>query len=297
MGLWATTHSCLSDLTASKYVDNFELIVVSNGGDISREEAEIIRHLENLKEFKHIHEDAALTPPAARTRGVVESSGEILCFLDNHCLVKPQYFDRFSLDFGKGMDMVHSSTCFHESDGVHYQYRLKLDYNFWAESVKTAKDDRPYMIAAGGHGGFAVRRSVWDAVGGYGPDDLFIGYGGEELVFDLKLWRMGYKVHLDPKAIHYHYAGHRGYDRHFTDDYYTNLLVCANVIGGEKWFYKVFDSFISKVHMRLKPKKHWFDILEEAYVRSAEYAQHLDNSCTQSLDDVLRWFRLNGVRA
>jgi GT2 family glycosyltransferase len=173
---------------------------------------------------------------------------------------------------------------------------LKLDYNFWGETLKHPKDDfKPYMIGAGGHGGFAITRSLWDAVGGYGPANLFFGYGGEEMVFDLKLWRMGHKVFIDPKVIHYHYPGGRGYSRHHTDEYYANLLASAHVIGGEKWLYKVFDSFITRNHFRLKPKKHWYDILEEAYFRSAEYAQELDAQSVMTLDEVLEWFRFNGV--
>lgn len=297
LGLWATAHSIFGELSNSRHVKSYELVIVSNGGKLSGEDRISIGELKRLGNVKHVHRGEALTPPVARSLGVAESEGEHLFFFDNHCVVHPTYFDRSVLNFEqRDIDMLHSTTVFHEGDGKHYHYNTRLDYNFWGESRKHPQDElRPYMIGLGGHGGFAVKRSVWDAVGGYGPDNLLVGYGGEEPIFDLKLWRMGYKVWIDARVIHYHYPGHRGYPRHYTDEYYANCLVAAHVIGGEKWLYKVFDSFTTKQHVRLRPKMEWYDILKTAYHRSAEYAHEVDAMSVKTLDEVLEWFRLNGV--
>jgi GT2 family glycosyltransferase len=295
LGLWATLHSCEEELRSSKH--SYEYVVVTNGGSLDVTEKQLIRNMEMTGKIRHLHYDTALTPPVARQRGAEIASGEKLFFFDNHCLVGKQYFDRAVAYLNQnGVDMLHSTTVFNAGDGCHYHYKLRLAYNFWAEGTKCALEDlRAYRIAAAGHGGFAIHKSVWDAVDGYGPDHLFDGYGGEEMAFDLKLWRYGYSVWLDPKMVHYHFAGNRGYSRHFSDDYYTNLLVSANVIGGEKWLYKVFESFISKPHIRINAKKHMWDILETAYNRSAQYAREVDDRSTKSLDEVLQYFRLNQV--
>jgi hypothetical protein len=298
LGLWATIHSCDIDLAKSKLSYNY--VIVTNGEKLSADSKGTLRQLEKSGLLlKHIHHEQPLTPPAARQVGSEVADGELLFFFDNHCLVAPGYFDRAKAVFERmpAVDMLHSTTCFYSNDGLHYHYKLKLDYNFWAESSKIAQDEvRPYRIAAGGHGGFAIRKSVWDEVGGYGPDNLFDGYGGEELAFDLKLWLLGKEVYLDPKMIHYHYTGFRGYSRHYTDDYYRNLLASAHVVGGEKWLYRVFESFIKPgQHLRIGPKKNMYDLLIEAYERSAEYAHELRSKSVRSLDELLLKFRLESV--
>ena len=299
LGLWATIHSCESNLMRSGLDYNF--VVVTNGE--KKLPQDTYATVEQLKKtgrlLSHIHSEEPITPPVARQRGASAADGELLFFFDNHCLLEKQYFERAVMDYEKhGYGLLHSATVFHTGDGVHYHYRLTLDNNFWASSIKYLDNEYlPYQCAAGGHGGIVVPKKVWDDVGGYGPESLFKGYGGEELIFDLKLWMYGYKVMLDPRLIHYHYAGTRGYSRHFTDDYYVNLMVSAHVIGGEKWLYKVFHSFCdpTKSHLRLSgsSQRPWYDLLIEAYERSAQYAHEVAVRRDKDLDTLLAWFRAN----
>lgn len=296
LGLWATVHSCEDNFKGSELSYNF--VIVTNGEEVSVESRSVLRNLESSgKLLKHIHSDEPLTPPAARQLGVAAADGEILAFLDNHCLVGAKYFERAVLVMRNSpIDVLHSTTCFYTNDGLHYHYKLKLDYNFWAESAKFPQSEyKPYPIAAGGHGGFFVRRSSWDSIGGYGPDSLFKGYGGEELIFDLKAWLTGHTVYIDPKVIHYHYTGARGYDRHYTDEYYQNLLVSANVIGGEEWMYRVYKSFAGPGHLRLRPKKNMYDIMIDAYDTSAEYAKQLESRRVCDFNELLRTFQQKQV--
>lgn len=298
LGLWATIHSCDEELRHGNV--DYEYVIVSNGEALENEAKQCLYYLEKTgKLAKHFHSDEPLTPPTARQRGVENSTGELLCFFDNHCLLGRDYFDRALADFnhyGADMDMLHSTTCFYTSDEFHYHYKLKLDYNFWAESAKLPEISyKPYRIAAGGHGGFFVRRSVWDEVGGYGPEDLFIGYGGEEMIFDLKVCRYGKKNWIDPKIIHYHYTGKRGYDRHYTDDYYCNMMIAANVIGGNAWVDRVLESLVTNNHIRLRPKKEFVELAEEAISRSAKFAAEVDARSVITLDNLLKEFRYTQV--
>jgi hypothetical protein len=291
LGVWATCHSCEEDLEGTGIDYNF--VVVTNGEELNAEETQCLWYLEKSgKLLKHIHSDEPLSPPVARQRGAEVADGDLLLFFDNHCLVGKRYFERVVADFERfGCDMLHSSTRFYAGDFTHYQYRLLLDYNFWGDSAFEPDDYKPYRIAAGGHGGFVVRRDVWNEVGGYGPEDLLKGYGGEELLFDLKMWRLGHNNYIDPKLIHWHYTGNRGYSRHYTDEYYVNMMVTAHVIGGEKWLYRLYDSFTNRGHIRIRPKKLMYELLEEAYHRSAQYAKELDSKALYSLDELLVKFR------
>jgi hypothetical protein len=302
LGLWATIHSCESDLLRERDVKiEWNYVLVTNGEKLPVEAVATIEQLKMTgRLLGHIHSPEPLTPPVARSKGAAIADGELLFFFDNHCLVEPRYFARAFTDYERyRYGMLHSTTIFHSGDGPHYHYQLRLEQNFWGGTTHFCESDiLPYKIACGGHGGIVVPKNVWNEVGGYGPDYLFRGYGGEETIFDLKLWLYGYDVMIDPRMIHYHYAGVRGYARHYTDDYYINLMVSANVIGGEKWLYKVFNSFVdtTKNNLRVTGSRDWYDLLIEAYERSAQYAAEVRaRSKYRSLDELLEMFRSNCI--
>jgi glycosyltransferase involved in cell wall biosynthesis len=290
IGLWATIQSCEAELKKSHLTH--EYVIVTNGEPQSVALQILLKATGTTADVVSVHSDVALTPPVARQRGASKASGDTLCFLDNHCLVSDGYFERAVLaTYGQADELVHSSTVFYEGDGTHYHYRLKLDYNFWGETEKEPVSQEPYPIAVAGHGGFVTGRKLWDKVGGYGPESLFDGYGGEEVMFDLKLARYGYTNVVDPKLIHYHYPGERSYSRHYTDGYYTNMMVSALVVGGEEWLYRVFDSFVTRPHIHLYPKEHMYALLQTAYKRGIEYSKEVDSKSSRSLNEVLADFR------
>jgi hypothetical protein len=135
-----------------------------------------------------------------------------------------------------------------------------------------------------------VRKDVWDAVGGYW--DGFVGYGGEEPYFDLKCWELGYEVWVDPKIIHYHYAGDRGYRRHYTDEYFINMMAVANIIGGHHWLEKVGYNFL-KNYPKSNTGKDMFDLQVEAQQRSQAHADYLASVRKMNLDELLQYFKQN----
>lgn len=292
MGLWATVQSCEEDLRNTNF--NYNYVIVTNGDDPTSDVDTTLFHLKNANKLKaHLHYGEPVTPPYARQRGAAEADGDILFFFDNHCLVCRDYFRRMLADFNyfEDMAMLHSTTMYYSGLEPCYHYKLRLKYNFWADAALfPATAHKPYKMAVGGHGGFAVRRSVWEDVGGYGPEGVLVGYAGEEMLFDLKVARYGYYNYLDPLSIHYHYAGARGYSRHYTDEYYMNLMASAYVIGGQKWLDTLFDSLCTKSHPRYKPELPMYDLMQMAVKRSETHKQEVDSHSKYSLDELLERF-------
>lgn len=279
----------------------YNYVLVFNGSaKLTTVEEKLIHFLHKAGRLKRaIIKIAPMSPPSARQLAAQYAEGNILFFFDDHCVVARDYFRRAIADFehyGEEMDMLHSATIFHPGEMTHFHYHLTLERNFWAKSSAVPEHElKPYRIAVGGHGGFAIRKSTWDEVGGYW--DGFNAYGGEEVYLDMKLALLGKKNWLDPKMIHYHYGGARSYPRHYTPDYYRNMMMCANIIGGYDWMMRVYKNFSKSMMLRpngSKPQT-MFDLLIEAYDQSKTHAEYIASIRHRTLDEQLAMFRREQV--
>jgi hypothetical protein len=294
MGLWLTVTSCEQALRGSGL--KYGYVIVMNGETTIPEEMKFsLGYLSNddkLTQF--VVSPKPLSPPSARQLGTVFGDGRYIFFFDNHCMVDAGYFQRAITQMDeKNIDVLHSTTMFHTSSEKNFEYTMQLDVNFWATHMANYPKSKrePYRIGMGGHGGFVVRRSAWNDLGGYWTG--FEGYGGEETYFDMKAWLLGKEVWIDPQLIHYHFAGNRSYPRHATDDYYRNMLMCANVIGGEPWMYKVYDTFSRS--SKSASSKQMFDLLLDAEAKSNDHAHELAARRIRTLDEQLVWFTENDI--
>jgi glycosyltransferase involved in cell wall biosynthesis len=297
IGLWATVTSCEMDLDGSGYKWNY-VFVINGEEKISVEVQNLIQMMQRSGKLRdYIHRPEPLSPPTARALGAESATGEYLAFFDNHCLVKPGYFKRAKTNMAAyGMDMLHSTTRYYADHEYCYEYILEptIRRNFWgAAQDKPYDTENPYRIAVAGHGGFIVRRSVWEEVGGYGPTYLFEGYGGEEMYFDLKMCLLGKTNWIDPQMIHYHWNGARGYDRHFSPEYYRNMMMCAYIIGGDKWLMTVYMSFLRESKSK---KVDLFELYVGAQDRGRGAKEILDRQRTMSLDELFEFFKAHNVR-
>jgi hypothetical protein len=132
---------------------------------------------------------------------------------------------------------------------------------------------------------------VWREVGGYWKG--FTGYGGEEMYFDLKMAMLDKTNWVDPLVVHYHYAGKRPYERHYSADYYKNMMMCANIIGGEDWLNTIYQSFRYKFPQPRAVKM--FDLLMQASDESRERKHWLDGRKLRTLDEQLALFKEQGI--
>src|SRR3954468_18864178 len=117
-----------------------------------------------------------MIPPTARNLAASYATGDYLLFVDDHCIVPPRVVEAIKL---------------YRTDVLHFPYRPQAGanaptyYHFTGiksmvegDYVKEPLVDGPSRIASANHGCFAVKRSVWEKMGGYAmPYD---GFGGEE---------------------------------------------------------------------------------------------------------------------
>jgi len=302
MGLWMTIESCIMDLSSTGYT--YEFRVCSNGEEKISDDLKRIKHFTeksgHMGEFLHVVQPTA--PPTARQMITEKANGRYLFFFDNHCIPTPGYFTRgVSMMDANGIDFLHSTTRFFEGEGLNYSYELALKRDFWTlqpyRELPKGNTGQPYRVACAGHGGFAVRSDFWKKIGGYYQG--FDGYGGEETSTDLKVWRMGGEVWLDPKLIHLHWAGERAYKRHFTDDYFRNMYMSANIIGGDEWLARVFSStmkcsrFINtKGNKKPTPI---YDLMLQAQKKSNPYAKWINEHSIRTLDEVLEYLKRESI--
>lgn len=298
MGLWMTVESCMMDLENSGLT--YEFRICSNGEEKLSEDMKRIKHFVektgHMGEFLHVVQPTS--PPSARQMVTENANGKFLFVFDNHCLPYPGYFKRgHDVMEAYHIDFLHSTTRFFAGEGTNYEYKLSLKRDFWTmEPYREPLKEQPYRIAVAGHGGFAVRNSAWKECGGYWEG--FEGYGGEETYTDLKFWLLGKEVWIDPKMIHLHWAGQRLYKRHFTDDYFKNMYMSANCIGGDEWLAKVFSSTMRCsrfIPNGVKPTP-IYDLMLEAQKKSKNHSAWIAERRKMTLDELLIWFDANGIR-
>jgi hypothetical protein len=299
MGLWMTIESCMMDLAGTGYT--YEFRVYSNGSPEMDEDELRIKHYigDSGHHGEYTHSVESVAPPVARHELTLNANGKYLFFFDNHCMVVPGYFRRAieSME-DTGIDYLHSSTRFYNGDnGKDYSYHLSLKRDFWTEKPYKEPQDssRPYRIATAGHGGFVVRTSTWKEIGGY--YEGFEGYGGEETSTDLKAWRMGKEVWIDPQLVHMHWGGKRVYDRHFTDSYYFNMFSSAYIVGGDKWLSTVFKSagFSTRFVNKSGPQVSLFSIMQRAQTKATGYARWVEQNSVHTLDEVIQRFETDSI--
>lgn len=295
LGLWATIESCANELQDSGFDYNF--VVVGNGEKLNADQVIFKRILARYgKLLSWTQHEQPLSPPLARQIGAEIADGKILFFFDNHCLPQRGYFTRAMHALKRDdIDILHGTTARVVGFRLEYHLTLLLESQFWGmKSFFPQDSEHPYKIAMGDHGGFAVKRNVWQEIGGYWSG--FVGWGGEEPYFSLKSWLLGKTVWLDPKMIFSHFCSERNYARCYSNDFYLNMLMAANIIGGQKWLQTVAESFAREVRFVTdNEKKTVNDLINEAQERSQPHADWLAQNRKQSLDEFLSEMDSRGI--
>jgi hypothetical protein len=182
-----------------------------------------------------------------RSVGAKAAKGAWLMMLDSHVLMAPGSFDIILDRINSGCypprALVHCGVSFGGPE-VWGSYRLTLDTNFWGTWHHLVRADAhlPYPIAATGNWCFMTRLSDWHRCGGL--NEAFRGYGGDEIYLQLKYWRSGGQVLLDPLLKGCHWSGPRAYSTASTE-LIVNTAIAGRVVVGEAFASRFLESLVS----------------------------------------------------
>lgn len=225
LGLWATICGCSNALNGTDH----EFIVAVNGRNIDDDETRLLYDYPQSK-VKILQSDSVQSPTEARDLAASHATGDFICFFDDHCIPDPTWF---AWVITNDKDILHGSlSAAPGRDRTYHFVRYSgalISGNYTHKPASTM----PYRVLSSHAAGFAVKRKVWEDIGGYG--DHFEGFGGEEAFLDIKAQMLGYEVWLDPKMIYYHFfatSGVRGYERIENPD---NTLAGSFILGGQEW--------------------------------------------------------------
>ena len=266
--------------------DNFEIIVVDDGGTDSTQER-LIEMINNLNEpinFKYIFfprarnrvmGDSQYRAGISRNLGVKNAEGEILCFLDSDIVVPSDYLE----SVGEGLmhwDALQArrvNLCQEASvetleyNDVDESKDTILDEAYWEEFIKIDNwHELPYNWKYVCTHSFSMRRDLFWKIGGLKRN--FIFYGFEDTDLGYRLVKRGFKLHLlDRKVYHLFHENTRSeflnlkslrhsllsrtaqifYLHHLDEDIYENLL---GFMEPEPTFQRLFGRVIETVSLQ-----------------------------------------------
>jgi len=211
-----------------------EVVVVSNKS--TDKTNEYFGNLRNPK-VKFFIKDDILSHWQAKNLGIQESVGDLLFFVDAHCIISKDALDDLSLFIGSGHDIAHCVIHYMlDNKPLIYTPRFEIfNYRFTGFPPSTVPFKVPVMSTCG----MMCSRSVIDEVGGWNTE-LGI-YGGGEAYINWKHGTCGYNHYVHPMALCWHYAEKRGYSWNY-DDYMRNEFIAAYCVGGEEWLGKMVEN-------------------------------------------------------
>jgi GT2 family glycosyltransferase len=176
----------------------------------------------------------------ARNYGARHASGEILVFSDAHVEVPEGWFDPLVAPLARPSVGATGATIsmLHHRDAKGYGLRfrdaaLNCEWGQWEES-------NPYPVPMLGAGFFAMRRNVFEAVGGFDPG--MIRYGMEDPDLDIRLWTFGYECLVVPTVE----VAHLFRDDHAFQDWESflhNMVRYGTVHFSEERLKRLIESY------------------------------------------------------
>lgn len=242
---------------------NFE-VIVSDDGSTDNSMESVLEYSERL-DIKYLWSvNRGFRAPIVRNRGVRNSSGELIVFIDSDVMLNPAALSHYWNFYEANPDVI---------VGGRYDWLRPMDfsevdvYANWeriinnlmpaipnteikgivgpdprCENGSKFKDvlDDNYCLALFG-GNFSIPKNLFEAVGGF--DENMVGHGGEDCEFAMRLQKAGHKAIFTEKTIGYHIYHDRNQEKNADEvkkniDYikskHHNFMVELGIIDGKE---------------------------------------------------------------
>jgi GT2 family glycosyltransferase len=195
--------NCLISILEQDY-DLFDIVVIdNNSSDGTKEMLDY-----EFSQIKTIFLDRNLGCPGARNVGVLNSSGEILFFVDDDGLLEHDVLSIVVEEMTKD-EFIGAVVC-----------AIKENGQWLIRPRESDSKTRIYMHEFRGQG--AIRREVFENVGLYPPEFI---YGGEETDLAIRMIAACYRIIFQPTAITHHFRVNFGRTGNQSVQKYFNQLV------------------------------------------------------------------------
>lgn len=175
----------------------------------------------------------------AKNTGVLASTGDVLFFIDAHCVLSPGTLSSMAWYYHDNKERLNGTlhlplVYMLERPGVALIYKIvarpemaMYHYSF----TRYRKSPHPYQVPCMSTCGMMMSRELYDMLGGW-PKELGI-YGGGENFINYTLAILGKTINIFPRAPLHHYAEKRGYNYEY-GDYKRNQIIATYMFGGEE---------------------------------------------------------------
>lgn len=197
--------------------------------------------------LKYLECDYKLSHWEAKRKGVEESSGDILLFLDSHVIPSANsIFKMYEKYIGKivGKDGEETDSYYYLNGSMHMplSYKIlewrKLIYKMFIENkyfysykfTGYRVEKEPYELSCMSTCGMMISKKIYNSIGGW-PKEMYM-YGGGENFINYTLGVCGFKKWIFPEITLFHHGEKRDY--HYTyDGLIWNRMIAHYLFGGK----------------------------------------------------------------
>lgn len=222
-----TVRGCLEK---TNYPD-FEVVVVADGCTDGSVEQLHQYKFPNLKLIELPKSQGAIV---ARNRGAERASGDVLVFIDSHQEPMSEAWLQVLtqlLEKPKCGAATINIASIGEADRLGYLYALK-DWTLEPTWQKPKVLKAEQLTGAIPGGCFAIKKSIFNATGGFNP--CLQKWGREDFEYSLRLWRLGYDLWFSPKAVMGHAFNHKRQFKISWEQVDFNILWVAHTLMDEE---------------------------------------------------------------
>jgi GT2 family glycosyltransferase len=225
----------VEDIRASTDYPSYEIVIVDDGSTdgscdpfVNRDRCRVIRA-------------SGLGVAGARNLGAEQARGELLVFLDAHCLVSANWLSRFDGALSD-KEVGVAGPCFTKLRESHPKAAgmTWIDYTLQTAWGHPLAPETPYVVPFVPGGCQAYRAEVFNRIGGY--ERGFTRWGFEDIEISLRLWLLGYRVIVDPAVVIGHYFRTEAAYEVKQRDLAFNLLRMIHLHFGPKRIRKVMQA-------------------------------------------------------